>query len=275
MASGISSSLPQVRAGKLRALGATSAQRAAAAPDIPTISEAGLPGYESMQWYGLLTPVGTPREIITVLHKETVAILRLPETIERLAKDGTEVVASSPEEFAAFIRAETIKWAGVAKAAGIRPNEFATPGAWGRRNAGDHGESMREVMRGRNRSTGITALALLALSFGIAGGASSAAPELREWPSRPIRMIVPFAPGGGADLIARVVSPRLTERLGQTVVVDNRPAANGILVRSSQRARPPMATRCLCRPATLPLVQACMPSCRTICCAILRRSRMR
>jgi tripartite-type tricarboxylate transporter receptor subunit TctC len=120
MASGMSSSLPQVRAGKLRALGATSARRAAAAPDIPTIAEAGLPGYESMQWYGLLAPAGTPREIIAMLHQETVPILRAPETSERLASDGAEVVASSPEEFAAFIKAETVKWAAVAKTAGIQ-----------------------------------------------------------------------------------------------------------------------------------------------------------
>jgi tripartite-type tricarboxylate transporter receptor subunit TctC len=121
MASGMSSSLPQVRAGKLRALGVTSARRAAAAPDIPAIAEAGLPGYESMQWYGILAPAGTPREIIAMLHKETVAILRAPDAMERLVSDGTEVVASTPEEFAAFIKAEAAKWAKVVKAAGIQP----------------------------------------------------------------------------------------------------------------------------------------------------------
>jgi tripartite-type tricarboxylate transporter receptor subunit TctC len=110
-----------VRAGKVRALGVTSARRAAAAPDIPTIAEAGLPGYESMQWYGLLAPAGTPREIIAMLHKETVAILRAPDTMARLASDGAEVVANTPEEFDAFIRAEAAKWAKVVKAAGIRP----------------------------------------------------------------------------------------------------------------------------------------------------------
>ena len=121
MASGMSSSLPQVRAGKLRALGVTSARRVAAAPDIPAIAEAGLPGYESMQWYGILAPAGTPREIIAMLHKETVAILRAPDAMERLVSDGTEVVASTPEEFAAFIKAEAAKWAKVVKAAGIQP----------------------------------------------------------------------------------------------------------------------------------------------------------
>ncbi len=117
MVSGMSSSLPQVRAGKLRALGVTSARRAATAPDIPAIAEAGLPGYESMQWYGLLAPAGTPREIIAKLHKEAAAILRAPDTVERLASDGAEVVASAPEEFAAFIKAIE-----VVKAAGIQPD---------------------------------------------------------------------------------------------------------------------------------------------------------
>lgn len=88
---------------------------------------------------------------------------------------------------------------------------------------------MKEVLREPLRDRWLVALALLALGAGAAGEASPATPETRGWPSRPIRMIVPFAPGGGADLIARVVSPRLSERLGQTVVVDNRPAANGIL----------------------------------------------
>lgn len=120
MASGMSSSIPHVRTGKLRALGVTSARRAAAAPDIPAIAEAGLPGYESMQWYGLLAPAGTPREIIAMLHKEAVAILRAPDTMARLASDGAEVVASAPEEYDAFIKAEAAKWAKVVQAAGIR-----------------------------------------------------------------------------------------------------------------------------------------------------------
>jgi tripartite-type tricarboxylate transporter receptor subunit TctC len=113
--------VPHVRAGRLRALGITTAARSRALPDIPTIAEAGVPGYEAVQWSGLLAPAGTPREIIARLHKETVAILRTPEATERLAGDSAEVVASSPEEFAAFIRAETVKWAKVAKAAGIQP----------------------------------------------------------------------------------------------------------------------------------------------------------
>lgn len=121
MTSNILSAIPHLRAGRLRALGITSAGRAASAPDVPTIAEAGLPGYESVQWSGLLAPAATPREIIARLHQETGAVLRSPEMKVRLATDGAERVAGSPEEFAAYIRAETIKWAKVAKAAGIRP----------------------------------------------------------------------------------------------------------------------------------------------------------
>lgn len=113
--------MPHVRSGRLRALGLTSAKRVAAAPDIPTIAEAGVPGYESLQWYGLLAPAGTSKEIIARLNKETVAVLRTPEISRRLANDGAEVVASTPEEFGAYIRVETEKWAKVAKAAGIKP----------------------------------------------------------------------------------------------------------------------------------------------------------
>ena len=113
--------IPHVRGGRVRALGVTTAKRTQALPDIPTIAEGGLPGYESVQWSGLLAPAGTPRDIITALHKEVVDILHMPEAKERLASVGTELVASSPEEFAAFIRSETVKWAKVAKAAGIEP----------------------------------------------------------------------------------------------------------------------------------------------------------
>ena len=113
--------MPHVRSGGLRALGVTSAKRVPSASDIPTIAEAGVPGYESLQWYGLLAPAGTAKEIIARLNKETVAILRAAEISARLASDGAEVVAGTPEEFGAYLRAETEKWARVAKAAGIKP----------------------------------------------------------------------------------------------------------------------------------------------------------
>jgi len=114
-------SLPQVNRGKLRVLAVTSVRRASAAPNIPTVAESGLAGYEAVQWSALLAPAKTPREIIDRLHREVVAILRTPEMRERLAREANEVVASSPEELAAFLRAETQKWARVVKAAGIQP----------------------------------------------------------------------------------------------------------------------------------------------------------
>lgn len=111
-----------VRAGRLRALGVANARRVAAAPDLPTVAEAGgLPGYESVQWSGLWAPAGTPPDIIARLHKETVAILSTPDMKERLTSDGSEVVASTPEEFAALIKTELARWAKVVKATGIQP----------------------------------------------------------------------------------------------------------------------------------------------------------
>ena len=117
----MSTVMPQVRAGKLRALGVASARRVGAAPDLPTIAEAGVPGYESVQWSGLLAPAGTPPEIVSRLHRETVAIVRTPDMKERLAADGSEVIANSPDEFAAFLRSELVKWAKVVKTTGIEP----------------------------------------------------------------------------------------------------------------------------------------------------------
>ncbi len=120
MAPAMISALSHVRAGKLRALGVTSASRVAVAPDLPTIAEGGLPGYETVVWYGLLAPAGTPQDIIARLHQESVAVLRAQDSKDRIATDGAEVLASTPEEFTAFINAEIVKWAKVVKAAGIK-----------------------------------------------------------------------------------------------------------------------------------------------------------
>jgi tripartite-type tricarboxylate transporter receptor subunit TctC len=121
MATSTTSTLTHVRSGRLRALGITTATRAPLLPDIPTVAETGLPGYEAVSWFGFMAPTGTPKEVIARLHKEIVAILNQPEVRERFARDGAEVVAGSPEEFNAYVRSEALKWAKVVKAAGIKP----------------------------------------------------------------------------------------------------------------------------------------------------------
>ncbi len=108
-----------VKSGRLRAYGVTSATRSKSAPEIPTIAEQGVPGYEAVQWYGMIAPAGTPKEVIARLHKGVVFALQDPGTRERLVSSGAEPVASTPEEFAALMRAEVVKWAKVVKAAGI------------------------------------------------------------------------------------------------------------------------------------------------------------
>lgn len=109
-----------IKAGKLRALAVTGANRLPAAPELPTVSEAGVPGYEMSGWYGILVPVGTPIEIITRLHAESVKALRLKDVTERLAAVGFEPVGNSPAEFAAVVTSEVEKWSRIVKAAGMQ-----------------------------------------------------------------------------------------------------------------------------------------------------------
>ena len=120
MAGNMPQLVPFVRTKRLRALGVTTPQRSSAEPNIPTIAETGLPGYESVQWYGFFAPANTPREIIDRLNRESVAILQLPQNRDRLAADGAEVVGSAPDAFATFYQAELAKWARVVKDAGIK-----------------------------------------------------------------------------------------------------------------------------------------------------------
>ena len=113
-------SLPLIKAGKLRALGVTTPERTPIAPEIPTIAEAGMKGYDMTNWYGMLVPSGTSREVIVKLSTEVARILKLPELTARLAQDGMTVVASTPEQFAEFLARETVKYTRVIEAAGIK-----------------------------------------------------------------------------------------------------------------------------------------------------------
>jgi len=121
MASTILTGMPQIRAGRLRPLGITSLKRSAAAPEIPTVAESGLPGFESVQWYGAAAPAQTPKEIVARLHTEMVRVLQVPEVKERFIADGTDPVGNSPEEFGRYIRDEIVKWTKVARDAGMKP----------------------------------------------------------------------------------------------------------------------------------------------------------
>lgn len=109
-----------LKSGRLRGLAVTSAQRTPLVPDLPTVSEAGIPGYEAGAWQGLLVPTGTRREIISRLETESSKVLKLPEVKERLDATGLTPIGSTPEEFAAYLRSEIEKWGKVARSVGMR-----------------------------------------------------------------------------------------------------------------------------------------------------------
>ena len=119
MFSGMSSVMQHIKAGKLRALAVTGAQRSPAVPEVPTIAESGFPGFEATAWYGVLATARTPKTIVNRLHDEIVRALALPEVRERLNNVGFELVGSTPDEFAAFIKSEITKWTKVVRAAKI------------------------------------------------------------------------------------------------------------------------------------------------------------
>jgi tripartite-type tricarboxylate transporter receptor subunit TctC len=110
--------LPQVKAGKLKALAVTGLKRSASAPEVPSVAELGYPQLESLAWIGLLARAGTPSEVINRLQGETVKAMRAADTRELLGKQGFEVVGSSPAEFSAWIRSEQAKWSKVIQASG-------------------------------------------------------------------------------------------------------------------------------------------------------------
>jgi tripartite-type tricarboxylate transporter receptor subunit TctC len=114
------SALPQIKAGKLRAIAVTSLKRAPVLPDVPTISESGLPGFEASSWFGVLAPAGTPAPIVARINAEVNKWLQSADARERLLSQGAEAAGGTPEQFAHHIRAETEKWAKVVKASGAK-----------------------------------------------------------------------------------------------------------------------------------------------------------
>ncbi|MEI6302513.1 MAG: tripartite tricarboxylate transporter substrate binding protein [Betaproteobacteria bacterium] len=118
----LSSALPHIRSGKVRALAVASGKRTITVPEIATIAESGIPGYDAVGWFGLFAPAGTPREIVNKLNAEVQRIMQLPEVRDRALAAGAEPAAGTPEEFAAFIRTEIPKWAEVVKVSGAKAN---------------------------------------------------------------------------------------------------------------------------------------------------------
>jgi tripartite-type tricarboxylate transporter receptor subunit TctC len=115
--------LPHLRTGKARALAVTSARRSPALPEVPTVAESGVPGYEAIAWQGLLGPRAMPKTIVTRINTEFVKVLKQPDVVAKLNEQGYETVASTPEWFAAYTRSEIAKWSKVIKAAGIKTGE--------------------------------------------------------------------------------------------------------------------------------------------------------
>ena len=118
---GISGVLAQISAGKVRALGVSISQRSPALPNVPTIAEAGLPGYYAASWYGLMVPAGTPDSTIDILAKQIGTIMRVPEVKEKMLAQGFEPVGDTPAQFGKFISEEILRWEQVVKRAGIKP----------------------------------------------------------------------------------------------------------------------------------------------------------
>ena len=120
MVSGMSSVMPHIKGGKLRPLAVTGAQRSPATPDVPTIAEAGYPGFEASAWYSVMAPAGTPKPVVSRLNGEILRALKMPEVKDRLENVGFELVGSSPEACGAYIKSEIAKWAKVVKASGVK-----------------------------------------------------------------------------------------------------------------------------------------------------------
>jgi tripartite-type tricarboxylate transporter receptor subunit TctC len=114
------STMSSVKSAKLKALAVTTAQRSKVLPELPTVSESGVPGYENATWFGVFTPAGTPPAVVKRLHAELVKAARAPEVLDRLAPDGGEAVGNTPEQFAQHVSTEIARWRKVAKTAGIK-----------------------------------------------------------------------------------------------------------------------------------------------------------
>jgi tripartite-type tricarboxylate transporter receptor subunit TctC len=118
--SSIQPAIPQLNAGRVKALGVTSSKRIASLPNVPTIAESGLPGYEVTNWYGVMMPAGVPKDVLAKVHDEVARILKMQDVQQRFQAEGGDTAPNTPEQFAAFIRSEIAKWAKAVKASGAK-----------------------------------------------------------------------------------------------------------------------------------------------------------
>ncbi len=116
----IPSTITHLHSGKLRAVGVGATQRSELLPDVPTVSESGLPGYEAANWIGIVAPAGTPPAVVALLHKEISAMQKSPEVVKQFTKQGAAMMQMTSDQFAKFIASETAKWGRVVKEAGIK-----------------------------------------------------------------------------------------------------------------------------------------------------------
>ena len=122
MMANLTTAQPHIRAGRLRGLGVGTSVRSPLFPDLPTIAESGLPGYEANNWNGVVAPAGTPKPLVAKLNHAIVAILKEPQTAERLAAAGLEPIGDSPDEFGRYLRSEAAKWQKLVKSMGLTAN---------------------------------------------------------------------------------------------------------------------------------------------------------
>ena len=120
MLSSLVQTLPHIRSGKLKALGVGGLQRSSTLPDVPTIAESGVPGYDAINWWGILAPAGTPAEVVARLHREIASIQRAPEVVKRFESEAVDAIQMSTLEFGKYIQEETVKWARAVREAGIK-----------------------------------------------------------------------------------------------------------------------------------------------------------
>ena len=208
--------LQHVRDGKLVALASTEAKRTAIAPELPTMVEAGLPGFETGLWFGLLAPAGTPKEVVDKLARAANEALQTDEVAKALAPQGIDLVGGSPEDFARYLDGEMKRWADGRR--GRRPEEITRLAHQPVRLDISGGQKMD---RGKRRT--------IALALALAAQLALPCAQAEDYPARPVRIIVGFIPGSSADITARVLGQRMGQILGQQFVVENKPGAGSSL----------------------------------------------